>query len=233
MAASEGNADDLEEFECFVLRHSSLKRFKHACDAIDSGDAERSRRVHNVDEWDEFMSELNAGTAHAVGYKWFPYTAGGTLWGIARLLEVEIWFDHPGSKVGKYLVLHVHFDTSWYDRREPGAAERVTAISIRHTQSTSRYWKHNQETYDGYGVYSEEGGGHFKVAAFDPPWDRKDDTASTRINGTKASDVRAVLEAGFGSEFYFDKPEHRSIGVLNLTCMFSIKSECCECCRRL
>lgn len=222
MAASEDNND---EFECFVLRPSELQRFKQACHAIDSHGAERSRRVRSVDEWNVFVSDLNARTAHAIGYKWFPYTAGGTLWGDARQLEVEIWFDHPGSKAGKYLVLHVHFDTSWDDRRAPDAAERVTAISIRHTQSSSHYWYHNQETCDGYGMNSEEGGGHFKVAAFHPPWDRKDDTASTRISSTKASDVRAVLEAGFGSEFYFDKPEHRSISMSNLTCIFSIKSE--------
>ena len=178
------------------------------------------------------MSELNEGTAHAVGYKWFPYTAGGRLQRNDRQIEVEIWFDHPRSKVGKSLVLHVHFDTSWDHRRAPGAAERVTAISIRHTQSTSQYWYHNQETYDGYGVYSEEGGRHFKVAAFHPPWDRKDDTASTRIDCTTASDVRAVLEAGFGSEFYFDKEEQRSIGVSNLT-HIKIESHCCECCRHL
>ena len=80
MAASEGEAEELDnndEFECFVLRPSELQRFKQACHAIDSDDAERSRRVRSVDEWDKFIKELNAGTAHAVGYKWFPYTAGG------------------------------------------------------------------------------------------------------------------------------------------------------------
>ena len=164
---------------------------------------ETSRRVTSVNEWDAFVKELRTGIAKAVGYKWFPYTAGGTLSGPDREVEVEAWFEHPGSRVGRYLVVHVHFASKWEERHtDPEVSKRVTAVNIRHTQSSSSYWA--AETLRTYGTYAEGGGGHFRVAGFHRPWDRKDLTAQTRA-GTSLNDVAVVLTAAFGSDFYFGK----------------------------
>jgi len=59
-------------------------------------------------------------------------------------------------------------------------------------------------------VCSEEGRG-FPVAVFDPPWDREE-PRDTGVCGVHTADVRDVLGAGVGSEFYWEKPEWRSVG---------------------
>jgi hypothetical protein len=59
-------------------------------------------------------------------------------------------------------------------------------------------------------VCSEEGRG-FPVAVFDPPWDREE-PRDTGVCGVDTADVRDVLRAGVGSEFYWEKPEWRSVG---------------------
>lgn len=148
-----------------------------------------------------------------VGYKWFPYSRGGDLTGDDRELEAEIWFEHPGSTNGEYLVVHSHFATKWVCRKtDPEATRRVTAVNIRHAHNSSRFWKMSERTYQNFGAYSEGGAGHLKVAAFEPPWDRDNEDVDTGVNGTKAADLAAVLSAGLGSAFYYDRPNQRTIG---------------------
>lgn len=207
-SASENRRED--EFESFIVAKDQelVDRFKRFCHAkLDRGG--HTRRVYNVEEWETFVRALRNRDAWAVGWKWFPYTHRGTLSGPDRQLEVEIWFEHPGSKVGRFLLVHVHSETKW-DKR--GADPfRVTAVNIRHTQSTSQYWYHNQEAYWYYGVYPEEGHGHFEVAKFHPPWDRVQ-SATTHVEGTSTADVEFVLKAGLGSEFFWESNEFRSTG---------------------
>ena len=164
-------------------------------------------------------------------------------------------------------MVHVHFATKWHERTDPGMSKRVTAVNIRHTQNTSKFWA--PATYRYYGVYSEtfdgEGavaetaesfsgvtasfGGQddgwtvqksskdkklarreqlaaqsncaFKIASFRSPWDRTNELhfrTANEVTGTQAADVSAVLDAAFGSEFYWDHKNQRSVGAVSNAC---------------
>ena len=126
--------DEDDEFECFVVTsfESTLLSAYHLPE-----DESLTRKVYKIAEWNEFVVALREGNAMAIGWKWFPYTQGSKLKGNQRELEVELWFHHPDSKVGQFMVIHVHFSTKWEERHsDPRADRRVTAVNIRHTQRT-------------------------------------------------------------------------------------------------
>ena len=151
------NEDDEEEVEWFVVKDEQKEaRFRQACYADVSSNDESLRKVTSVKEWDVILKDLRNRKAWAVGYKWFPYNRGGRLKGNDRELEVEAWFEQPDRGKGWYMVVHVHFETRWIQRKEGYAFQQVTAVNLRHTQNASNYWEKTCPTYQEYIAFSEE-----------------------------------------------------------------------------
>ena len=175
---------DEEEVEWFVVKDERAEaRFKQACYSSVSSNHELSRKVTSVKEWDDFLKDLRSGKAWAVGYKWFPYTRNSKLKGNDRELEVEAWFEQPDRGKGKYMVIHVHFETKWHERRISNLTA-VKQVNLRHTQTTSNFWEKKEYTHWYFKAYPEEFGGNRQV-------DGGSEAEGSAAEGSEAAEVLA------------------------------------------